>query len=69
MSDKTEWHKTNPLNLRFHKEQINSGKYKRHWWGGRYWVEAKTQSVLEEQWYRTHMGEVIDTEWRKVYTY
>lgn len=62
------WRKEFPYNLRWNKVKIKDGYYSALWiFTGKY-VEPIYKEVLEEKWERVHMGEIIDTEWRKLYT-
>lgn len=62
------WRKVFPTNLRQHRIVDKEGYYKYHFLS-RDWIFPVTHLELEEQWERIHAGEVIDTEWRKVYIY
>lgn len=62
-----EWRKVLPTRLRIREELVKSGYYKYGIFGG--WRNSTYKDILEEEWERIHLREVIDTEWRPVYRY
>lgn len=65
------WRKVFPTNLRWHRVIDKAGYYKHptNIIFDKKWVEQISHIELEEQWERVHKGEIINTEWRKIYTY
>lgn len=64
-----QWRKVFPTNLRQHRIIDKKGCYKNWIFFTREWTKEVSHLELEQQWERIHAGEVIDTEWRKVYVY
>lgn len=66
--DEPVWQKAFPTNLRFQNgEKISEGHY-----AGIFhtrWMDAKYERVLAEEWVRIHEGQIIDREFRPVYSY
>lgn len=63
------WRKVFPTNLRWHRKVIKEGYYPTTWiFTGKY-VEPIYEEVLEQEWERVYKDEIIDIEWRKLYTY
>lgn len=59
------WRKVFPTNLRWHKIIDIPGRYKL--FSG--WQEEEFHLDLMQEWERVHKGEIINTEWRKLYIY
>lgn len=66
---RAQWRKVQPTNLRFRDTELSPASHRYSIFSGSYYEPSVKRSELEEQWERVHKGEIVETEWRKVYHY